>query len=158
MAEKNKPEKIEKEAKELTEKVLKLLGVKADLEVTKQEDVVKIAIEGEDLGLLIGYRGENLEGLQLILATILNNKWGFESWTPVVVDVGGWRKQREDSLRALVAKEAEKISAERGRVELPSMPPSQRRMVHLLVSEYDGLESESIGDEPNRHVVIKKTG
>ena len=156
MAEKNTPSKIKSEAKKTTEKILKFTGVDANVDIEMQEDLVKVNIEGEDLGLLIGYRGENIESLQLILGIILNKNLGLENWKPVLVDVGGWRKQREESLRVLVSKEVEKISENEPSVELPPMPPTQRRTVHILVGEYSGLTTESAGDGANRHVVIRK--
>lgn len=156
MAEKNTPDKIKIEAKKTTEKILKFTGVDANVDVEVQEDLIKVNIEGEDLGLLIGYRGENIESFQLILGIILNKNLELENWRPVLVDVGGWRKQREESLRMLVSKEVEKISENEPSVELPPMPPAQRRSVHILVGEYDGLTTESAGDGANRHVVIRK--
>ena len=157
MVEKNTPSKIKSEAKKITEKILKFIDVNANVDIEAQEDLVKVNIEGEDLGLLIGYRGENIESLQLILGIILNKNLGFENWRPVLVDVGGWRKQRDEVLKILVSKEVEKISEEEPSVELPPMPPSQRRSVHILVGEYEGLTTESAGEGANRHVVIRKS-
>lgn len=156
MAEKNTPDKIKTEAKKTTEKVLKFTGVDANVDIEVREDLIKVNIEGEDLALLIGYRGENIESFQLILGIILNKNLKLENWRPVLVDVGGWRKQREESLRVLVSKEVEKISENEPSVELPPMPPAQRRSVHILVGEYDGLTTKSEGDGVNRHVVIRK--
>ena len=156
MAEKNTPSKIKSEAKKTTQKLLKFISVDANVDIEVQEDVIKVNIEGEDLGLLIGYRGENIESFQLILGIILNKNLGLEDWRPLLVDVGGWRKQREESLRVLVSKEVEKISENESSVELPPMPPSQRRSVHILVGEYDDLTTESAGEGENRHVVIRK--
>lgn len=156
MAEKNTTSKIKNEAKKTTEKILKLLDVEAAVEVEAQEDLIRVNIEGEDLGLLIGYRGENIESFQLVLGIILNKNLELENWRPVLVDVGGWRKQREETLRVLVSKEVERISDSEPSVELPPMPPAQRRLVHILVGEHDGLTSESSGEGANRHVVIRK--
>ena len=157
MATKLKTNKVEKEAVSLTEKILEMLGVEAKVEAETQDSLIKINIDGQDLGLLIGYRGENLESLQLLLGIMLNKEVEFGSWQPVLVDVGGWREVREEALRTLVEREAAKISSERKAVELPAMPPSQRRTVHLLVEQYDGLTSESTGEGSERRVVIKKT-
>ena len=158
MVSKSEIVKIKKETKVFTEKLLGLLDVKAKVEVEADADLIKVMIFGEDLGLLIGYRGENLESLQLILGIAINKKLSLEPRMPVVVDIDGWRQQREESLRSLVEKETKNISSKNPSVELPPMPPSQRRTVHLLVKEQDGLTSESSGEEPNRYVVIKKVG
>ncbi len=156
MANKASTSKIEKTARELTEETLEKLSVEAEVAAEADQDLVKIKISGEELGLLIGYRGENLESLQLLLGIMINNKLELDSRIPVLVDVGDWRAQREEALRLLVAKEIKNISGDRTSVELPAMPPSQRRTVHLLVKDHKGLSSESEGEEQNRHVVIKK--
>ncbi len=154
MASKISAEKIKKAAAELTKKTLENLSVEAKVAVEASEELVKIKITGEELGLLIGYRGENLESLQLLLGIAINNKLGLDPRVAVLVDVGDWRAQREEALRSLVAKEITKMKDGESSVELPSMPPAQRRTVHLLVKDYEGLTSASVGDEPNRHVVI----
>lgn len=156
MANKTDLKKIEKEAVKLAEKTLTLLGIKAGVKTKSEGQVVRIDIEGEDLGLLIGYRGENLESLQLFLGLALNNKLQTDSWLPVLVDVGGWRSQREESLKTFVEKEITKFSDARQTVELPPMPPAQRRTAHLIVADHEGLVSESEGEGLSRHVVIKK--
>ena len=156
MANETSTKKIEKEASALTEKLIKMLGVEASVKVETEDDLIKIKIDGADLGLLIGYRGENLESLQLILGIILNKKIGTESWYHVLVDIGGWRKMREEALSALVDREVAKMSPTKNFVELPPMPPAQRRTVHILVEQYPELTSESVGEDPSRHVVIKR--
>jgi spoIIIJ-associated protein len=156
MASKISTSKIERETVETTEEVLEELGVEAKVSVKSSDSLIETKITGEDLGLLIGYRGENLESLQLILGIIINNKLKSEPRIPVLIDVGDWRAQREESLRTLVAKEVTKLDSGDRAVELPPMPPSQRRTTHLLVKEHEGLTSESVGEEPNRHIVIKK--
>ncbi len=158
MANKASTSKIEKTARELMEETLEKLSVEAEVTVEAGKDLVKIQISGEELGLLIGYRGENLESLQLLLGIMINNKLGLDPRLPVLVDVGDWRAQREESLRLMVAKEIKNISGNKTSVELPAMPPAQRRTIHLLVKDHEGLSSESEGEEPNRCVVIKKGG
>jgi len=156
MANKTETNKIEKEADTLTKKILKMLGVDASVAVEIEDSLIKIKIDGNDLGLLIGYRGENLESLQLLLGIMLNKKIGEQPWHPVLVDVGGWRGQREEALRVLVDREVARLSPGRNFVELPPMPPAQRRTAHILVQQYPGLTSESTGEGPNRRVVVKK--
>jgi len=156
MASKIKNDKLIKESTSLTESILKELGMKANVTATTDEDIIKIDITGEDLGLLIGYRGENLEHLQLILGIMINKKLALDNWIPVVVDVGGWKKEREEQVRNLVDREVKKISAEKPEVELPAMPPDQRRIAHLAIEEYPGLTSQSAGEEPFRYVIIQK--
>jgi spoIIIJ-associated protein len=155
MAGKNTTSKVE-EAEHLAVKLLKMLGIKAKVESNDQDGLVKINVEGDDLGLLIGHRGETLESLQLLLSVILNKKSDKESWTTVLVDVDGWRQQRESALRAFLSREVAKLRDEKDTIELQPMPPAQRRVVHLLAKEFEGLSSESVDEGPNRRVVIKR--
>ena len=155
MAGKNTTSKVE-EAEKLTATLLKMLGIEAKVESGKQDELVKIDIKGSDLGLLIGHRGETLESLQLLLSIILNKKLGKESWTSVLVDVDDWRQQRESALRAFLNREVARLKDEKDTIELQPMPPAQRRVVHLLVGEFEGLSSESVDEGLSRHVVIKK--
>jgi spoIIIJ-associated protein len=155
MASKNRDTKLEKTAKEVTENLLRLLGVEAEVSV-RFDQILKIEVNGPELGLLIGYRGENLESLQLVLGLMINKKLDNPDWTPVNIDIGGWRSQREESLKGLLSKYVSRLSPEQPSIELPSMPPSQRRSIHLLVEEYGDLESTSEGEEPNRRVVVKR--
>ena len=158
MASKNTTEKIEKEAQELIGELIKMLGVEAEAKISISAELIKIEIDGQDLGLLIGYRGETIENLQLLLGIMLNKKFDSDAWRPVLVDVGGWRKSREEALRSLVERQIAKLSAEQRSVELLPMSPSERRTVHILVSEHTDLTSESVGEDPARFVVIKKAG
>lgn len=143
-------------AKELTEELLKKLEVEAKVTVKEIDSSLEINIEGEDLGLLIGYHGDNLESLQLILGLLINRKLGGEEWIPISLDVGGWRDERLAALRASVEKIAPEIGVTRESYELPPMSSSQRRMVHLILADFPNLTSTSEGEEPNRRVVIKK--
>lgn len=143
-------------AKELTKKLLKKLDISAKVKASEQDSAALVEIEGDDLGLLIGYHGENLEALQLILGLMVNKKTSSEEWLPINLDVGGWRKERSEALKMMIEKAALEIEKDRETVELPPMSASQRRMVHVLLSDYPKITSESIGEEPDRRVVIKK--
>lgn len=149
-------EKSLKIAKDLTKELLSKLGVEAKIGVSEQDDAIHIVVEGDDLGILIGFHGENLEAVQLILGLMINKKREDEDWLPVNFDVGGWRKERAEILRSMIDKAEIELKGSKEAVELPPMSASQRRMVHVLLSDYKGITSESVGEEPNRKVVIKK--
>ena len=149
-------EKGIKFAKELTEELLSKLGVKAKIGVSEQDDAIHIGLEGDDLGILIGFHGENLEAVQLILSLMINKKLEGEEWLPVNLDVGGWRKERAEVLKSMINKAELELKGNKSSVELPPMSASQRRMVHVLLADYEGITSESTGEEPNRKVIIKK--
>ncbi|OGY24080.1 MAG: hypothetical protein A2172_00865 [Candidatus Woykebacteria bacterium RBG_13_40_15] len=156
MASKSTDKKIEKEAKEICLKTLSLLGFDLTPKITKEEGAIHIDIEGEDLGLLIGQHGSNLESLQLLIGIAINKKVSSGKWIPVLIDVGGWRKQREEAIKALVERAAEKVSMGDSKAELPPMSPAQRRVAHIFVSEQKGYVSESVGVGEDRRVVIRK--
>lgn len=148
-------EKSKKLAKDITKELLKKLDIKAKIRGDTLEDSVKVDIEGEDLGLLIGYHGETLESLQLIVSLLVNNKLEGE-WVPISLDIGGWKEERSESLRNLVEKVTSEVKDTNKEVALQPMSSQQRRMVHLILSDYPELTSVSEGEEPNRRVVIKK--
>ena len=150
-------EKELKIAKELTEHILKELEITAKVDVKEENEAIQINIDGDELGLLIGYHGENLEALQLLLGLMVNKKLDTVEWIPVNLDIGKWRSDRMNELRSMVEKAASEIGVSKETVELLPMPASQRRMVHLILSDFLNLTSVSEGEEPNRRVVIKKT-
>lgn len=143
------------------EEVLVQLGV--DAKVVSEVDasqVVKIEIlpqrEDESLGILIGYRGETLRALQLILSFMINK--GREEWLPVFVDVDGYRVRHEEKLKLLAQRLAEKAFYLNEPIPLDPMPAADRRIIHLTLSEDEKVESESVGEGWERYVVIKPKG
>lgn len=132
------------------------LGLKPEVKVEALPEGAKIEISGEDLGMLIGYHGEALEALQLLLGLIVNKQLGRPEWLRVVLDVGGWRAEREEVLRKLTTDAIEKASTSDQKIDLPPMSASQRRFVHLLVQEHPELTSFSEGFGAERHIVISK--
>lgn len=154
---KSSMEKAVKKAKDITKDLLKKLKVDAKVEATEKDSVININLEGEDLGLLIGYHGENLEAMQLIIGLMVNKNIDNEEWVPINLDVGGWRDERIQVLRTMVEKATIEVESAKEPIELPTMSASQRRMVHMIIADFPGFISESAGEEPNRKVVIKKS-
>lgn len=152
---KNSPEKL---TKEFVEHIIKELGLKASVTTNLNQELVAVTIEGDNLGALIGYHGETLESLQLILSLMLNRSLKEQDWRRVVVDVGGWREERKETLKNMVEKAASEISQSgEGRVSLPPMSASQRRDVHVIVSEsFPEYSTVSEGEEPYRKVFLVK--
>ena len=149
-------EKSIKTAQELAEELLKKLQVKGKVKVFEVESAVQIEVSGEDLGILIGYHGETLEALQLLLGLMVNKEVEGEEWVPVNLDIGEWMSKRTQVLKSMVEKAALDIEGSEGTFELPPMPASQRRTVHLILADFPNFTSESMGEEPNRKVIIKK--
>ena len=147
--EKEKLKKIEKVSEDFFDR----LGMKVKLALEELEGAVKIKVEGEDLGILIGHHGETLDSLQLLLTLIVNKELGEESWQRIVLDVGSWRNEREEALKKLTDEAAKKASKE-GSAALPPMNSSERRFVHLFLEAYPQLTSHSEDEGINRHIVI----
>lgn len=148
--------KIKKITLENTKEILKKLDIKAKVAVEKvDENTLKVSIDGEDLGQLIGYHGKTLESLQLVLTLMANAKAEGETWARVLVDAGGWRASRETSLKEMAEREAEKVRNFKEEVALPPMGPADRRFIHLVLQDYEDLTSESEGEGEERRVVIK---
>ncbi|MBU0709002.1 KH domain-containing protein [Patescibacteria group bacterium] len=145
------------EAQQTAQELLGLLGIPVDVVVEiDQDEVIRINLSSKDqenIGILIGYHGATLHSLQLILALVINR--GRDDWFRVQVDIDGYRKKREDALTSLARRTMEKAKFLGEEIALPPMNSFDRRIVHLAVSETDGVVSESVGEEPRRRVVIK---
>ncbi len=146
----------EKVVSDLTKELLDKIGVKAEVSVKDDKDNIKVLVSGDNLGALIGYHGETLESLQLVLGLIVNNQLASDEWKRVVLDIGNWRTERLNTLEAMVAQAVGELrNNDLQRVNLPPMSPSQRREVHVIVTDkYPELATESEGEEPHRRVVL----
>lgn len=150
MGEEDKIKIITEAVKELLGK----LGLSADVVVAEgEEEGFKVDINGEDLGALIGYHGETLSSLQLFLNLLTHRKIG--EWRRVLVDIGGYRKEREQKLFDLARRTADKVRFLQTPVTLTPMPAFERRLVHMALGEEGGVKTESEGEGWERRVVVK---
>lgn len=146
---------MEEKLGEVLDNLLGMLLLEGSYEIEQEQEGFFVSIDTKDAGRLIGARGESLEGLQLIINQIMSRKIGEEGFKRVVLDVEGWRKQKEEELKAL-AKDLGKQVLDSGKeLELEPMSSWQRRVIHMVISETTGLSSESIGEGRDRHIVIK---
>lgn len=144
--------KIQRATRYLTQ-VLNCLGLdNFTITPVKKGDTVILDIEGENLGVVIGRRGETLDSLQY-LAILAGNR-GEENYCRLSVDCCGYREKRRETLEALAVKTAKKVLKAGRRITLEPMNPYERRIIHSKVSEVEGVSSRSIGEEPFRKVVI----
>lgn len=148
----------EKLTKEFTENLLEKIGLEAKIRTSEKDNLIEVIVEGENLGALIGYHGETLESLQLLLALMLNRTFKEEDWKRVSVDIGSWREERKATLKSMVEKAIEEIKAsDSSRVSLPPMSAAQRREVHIIVSEqFNDYQTQSEGEDPYRKVFLVK--
>ena len=133
--------------------ILKELGCDdVKMTVAEKEDGAEINVEGDNLGVVIGRRGETLDALQY-LASLTASKKG-EGYYRIVINVGDYREKRAASLEGLAKKTAAAAIRMRRSRSLEPMNPYERRIVHTAIQGIDGVTSKSIGDGTRRHVVI----
>jgi len=153
----------DKELNKIVEKELEtlssLLGVENERELSIEDGeegvkYIKVSFEGEELGYMIGNRGRHLDSLQFILQIILGRKLGEEVDFRVFVDVGGYRKEKDEKLEQMALEKADNARILGEAIELPPMKPSDRRIVHLALLKFKDITSESIGEGMERRIVI----
>lgn len=154
MAKTAKSEKTDKIITGIVSELLSKLEVEAKVETREESsDHFLVNIETKETGLLIGRHGETINGLQLLTGIILFKKLGV--WVHVVLDVGGYRKMREESIREMVSRIIQEVESNRQPVVLPYLTPLERRFVHMLLAQNEKVASESIGEGKDRRVTIK---
>jgi spoIIIJ-associated protein len=116
------------------------------------DNPIVLDITGDDLGILIGRRGETLSALQLVTNIIVGRRT--REWARIVVDVEGYRLRREDALRSLATRMAERVRFSRAPFTMESMPPNERRIIHLTLQDSPHVTTESHGEGEDRRVTI----
>lgn len=132
--------------------VLKNMGVDTNVTLTENEDGAVINIEGEDTGSIIGRRGETLDALQYLASMVCNK--ADKDYYRITVDSCGYREKRKTTLEELAKKIASSVQKNGRTAALEPMNPYERRIIHSVISEIEGVSSKSIGEEPYRKVVI----
>ncbi|MDQ0284920.1 spoIIIJ-associated protein [Desulfofundulus luciae] len=139
-------------AKELLDKLLGAMNLPVDMAIEEKENNVFIDIEGRDVGILIGRRGETLDALQYLLNLYVNkNK---SQRCKVFLDVEGYRRRREETLQRLALKLAEKAKQRGRNVVLEPMTSHERRIIHTALQGRDDIYTYSEGEEPYRKIII----
>lgn len=141
-------------AKQYLETVLKTIGAEATVDVKEDDDNngCTLMIEGENLGFIIGRRGDTLDSLQYLTGLVANRARA--DYYRVTLDIGNYREKREQALKGLAHKLASQAARTGRKNSLEPMNPYERRLIHTAVQDVKGATSWSIGSEPNRHVVI----
>ena len=148
----------------VVEKLLDLIGIPARVIIEEtisdenDEGVagpVMLDLEGENLGILIGRRGQTLADFQYIVRLIMAHK--VQTLVPITIDVQGYKKRRYDALTVLARRIAAQVRTRRTPFELEPMPPDERRVIHLALANEADIITNSIGEGDNRKVVISLT-
>jgi spoIIIJ-associated protein len=137
---------------ELLEEVAAGLGLECEVRVEQEDGLLRGCIEGEDVGLLIGRRGQTIDAVQHLAQRIVFP--GGQPTARVVVDADGYRERRAAVLREEADDAAEEALRLGEAVELDPMPASERRVVHEYLRERGDVETHSEGDEPERRLVV----
>lgn len=135
------------------EDLLRRIQVDGIVKTRREEDAIMVEIESIEAARLIGNKGEVLDSFEHLLRSVLNKQ--LEEFVSVRVDIEGYRKRRMEYLRGLVRNVSERVAREGKPEALNPMNASERRLVHMLVQEMQGVVTESIGERTERQVVIK---
>lgn len=145
---------VNKTILEETEKLLSAVGVNGSVSLEEEENVYSAHIATEENALLIGKHGNTLSSFEHILALIVAKKLG--EFVRVVVEVGGYRKEREEYLKDLATRLRDDVAQTGIEKTIRGLKPWERRVVHLVLSEDSAVATESTGDGRDRILVIKK--
>ncbi len=140
------------QARELVERVALGIGVRCRVDVREDDEAIHVVCGGTDLGLLIGKHGQTIDAIQY-LANAVARRGGADGAKDVVVDAAGYRDRRRATLETMAVRAAQR-ALEDGRAELEPMTSIERKIVHLRLKEFPGVETASEGAEPNRFVVV----
>jgi spoIIIJ-associated protein len=144
------------DARALVERVTAAFGLPCRVETAESDDAITAVVSGADLGLLIGRHGQTIDSVQYLLNAIAWRTYG-EARKEVVLDAAGYRERRRSTLEALAVRSAERAVRDLEAVELEPMTATERKVVHLRLADYDGVETSSEGAEPHRYVVVRPT-
>ena len=157
---------MEEKLSDILDNILGLLLLEGSYEITEEDEGFFVSIDTKDAGRLIGARGEFLESLQLLTNQMmsprqkagepaLSERSESNGFKRVVLDVSGWRKQKEEELSQKAKEWAKQVLDSKQNLELEPMSSWQRRVIHMVIGEMVGLETESVGEGRDRHIVIK---
>ena len=128
------------------------MEVKIDITIDNEEDTVNINLSGEDMGVLIGKRGQTLDSLQYLVSLVANKE--SEKYFRVKLDTENYRERRKETLESLAKNIAYRVKRTRKPVSLEPMNPYERRIIHSTLQNDKYVSTKSEGEEPFRHVVV----
>ena len=138
--------------REFLDKVFDAMGIKADIKIEKTEEEINIELSGDEMGILIGKRGQTLDSLQYLTSLYVNKN--SDNYVRVKLDTENYRSRRKDTLENLAKNLAYKVKRTKRPVVLEPMNPYERRIIHSALQNDKYVSTHSEGDEPYRKVVI----
>lgn len=146
------PEEAKRRAVDFLKEMFRVMEMNVEIRAAFAEDTLAVEIEGEDMGLLIGKRGQTLDSLQYLTSLVVNK--GKASYVRVKLDTEDYRSRRKATLENLAKNIAMKVKKTRRPVFLEPMNPYERRIIHSALQNDPYVTTHSEGDEPNRRVVV----
>lgn len=143
-------------AEAFLQEIFSILELPVDMSASSDGTVLRISLSGDNMGLLIGRRGETLDALQYLTSLVAVH--ADDRFSKVSLDIENYRAKREEVLVSLALKMADKVVRLQKSVTLEPMNPYERRVIHSALQEVEGVETGSIGHEPSRRVVISPAG
>ena len=138
--------------KKFLDEFLNNLSEDSKYNISNDELGIRVEINGKNLGYLIGYRGETLYSIQTILSTIANK--GISKRVKVILDIEGYKEKRIKTLEQLAIKNAKRVIKTKKSIRLEPMQAYERKIIHSKLQEIKEVETNSIGEEPYRKIVI----
>ena len=146
------PDEPAERVRAILERVVDALGLEGDVDVSEDDDRILGTVDGEDVGLLIGRRGQTIDAVQLICYRAAFR--GVEDRKRVIVDAAGYRERRRDLLEGQADRAAKRALESGKEIELEPMSAAERKVVHDHLVERSGVETFSEGEEPERCVIV----
>lgn len=149
-------EELEDLIREYVDRIMSAIELGYTLSVDFNENEIFVSIDGkrEETGIIIGKHGSTLNGIQIVLSAMVNQRC--EEFRRVIVDCSGYRKRREQVLKRIAGKTANKVLKTNKSIKLEPMNAQERRIIHACLANVDGIRTRSEGKEPHRRVVIHK--
>jgi spoIIIJ-associated protein len=140
------------QVKSLVAELLERMGIRCQVSARESEESITVDVSGRDLGMLIGWRGETLRALQTMTNLLASKHLGPER--RVIVDVEKYRQRRENTVREIAFRAARQVKMTGDPITLDAMQPFERRAIHMALAEDPEVATGSIGEEPERRVVV----
>lgn len=149
-------EELEDLIREYIDRIMSAMDLGYTLSVDFNENEIFVSIDGkrEETGIIIGKHGSTLNGIQIVLSAMVNQR--SKEFRRVIVDCSGYRKRREQVLKRIAGKTANKVLKTNKSIKLEPMNAQERRIIHACLANVDGIRTRSEGKEPHRRVVIHK--
>ncbi|WP_294376946.1 RNA-binding cell elongation regulator Jag/EloR [uncultured Clostridium sp.] len=142
------------EARKFIDNILKSMELNADINITEEDNVLRINLVGKKMGLIIGYRGETLDSIQYLVSLVVNKNHEFPH-KKVILDTENYRSKREETLKGVALKAATRVKKTRKSFKLEPMNPYERRIIHSALQDNSDVNTYSEGEEPFRRVIIE---